>query len=894
MKRASAFLLLCAACATAPVAQTSPAPASTPPAADPKPPALRLPPDVVARSNRLELTVVPEQPKLSGKIRIEAEVKQSTGVVWLNATDLEVKSAKLAGAPARVIRGDDDFIGLVAEKPLPVGALNIDVEFTAGIDHQRSRGVYAEKEGADTYAYTFFEAIDARRAFPCFDEPGSKVPWKLVLHVKKTDVALANTPIELEADEPDGMKEVQFETTPPLPSYLVAFVVGPFEVVDGGSAAGVPIRFIVPKGRESELGWAKESTPKSLAALVAWFGAGYPFKKLDVAVVPRFWGTMEHPGLVAMGQPLTLIRPEEATRERKQSYLNILSHEVAHYWFGDWVTTAWWNDTWLNEALGEWMDLIITDAAMPSWQVMDERVDQARRAMSTDELLTTRAIRQPVESKEAIEASFDGDITYLKGSSVLRMFEAAIGAPKWQAFIRRYLGAHQWGNATADDFVAAMKADLGAQAADGFNSFLTQPGVPLVMGELSCKGQPTLSLSQKRSLPQGVKEPGAPEAWPVPVCLRYGDAKTSHRTCVQLSPVAGGHIELPLEGKCPTWVLLNDDARGYYRSAVDAKLVRELFTKGSALAKQVKPSVAERKMLMADVHSAVTRGDLGVVEALALGPLAVNDPSDRVALDAVELMALREDVLDDAAYAKAMTFYLQTFGPLARKLTWKRGKDDSDDRHKLRQRALAIAVHADEPVLLAEGAKLARAWLDDPKKAGLEDDLVPLALQAAAKHGDETLYERYLAAARGASDRNQKQRLLVALAGFTEPKLVARTLELTRGTADFDVRETFPILMSLPYERQARAQAWAWAQKNLDALLSKMRNDEASWLLGAFPEAFCDAQHRAELDALLTPRAAKIDGAQAQVSRGLENVDRCIAKEARDKDAIAAFLAAIK
>ncbi|MFT3839671.1 MAG: M1 family metallopeptidase [Myxococcaceae bacterium] len=886
-------LTLCACATTAPAPATAaadPAPAAAAPKEKPKPPALRLPGDVWPNSYALELTVLPEEPHFSGKITIEATVKQETAVVWLNSTGLQIKVARLGGQQAAVLDGGEDFIGLQPATPLKPGTVRIEVEYSGAIDHEKSRGLYAEKEGADTYAYTFFEPIDARRTFPCFDEPSAKVPWKLTLHVKKEHLALANAPIELEAGEPNGMKEVQFQQTPPLPSYLVAFVVGPFELIDGGAVSGVPIHFIIPKGRAPELSWAKEITPKSVKALIDWFGSGYPYKKLDVAVVPRFWGTMEHPGIVAMGQPLSLIRPEQETRERKQRYLLILSHELAHYWFGDWVTTAWWNDTWLNEALGEWVDLPITDTAMPSWGVMEERTEIARAAMNADELPSTQAIRQPVETKEAIAASFDGDITYAKGATVLRMYESLAGPQKFQAFIRRYLQAHQNANATADDFLAAMKTDLGDQVSDGFRSFITQPGVPLVTGELDCSGKPLLRLKQRRSLPQGVAEPGAPLAWPVPVCVRTFDGKKSERTCTTLSSKPGDVTSLELPGaKCPSWVMLNDGAWGYYRSAVDLKLLRALFTKGSTEAKQVQPSVSERKMLLSDVRSAVRRGDVGVVDALELAPLAAADPSDRVAIDALELGALRTDVLDDDWFAKAKKYQLKTFGPLAKRLGWKRGADDTDDKHRLRQRALWAALYAKDPALLAEGAKLAAAWLKDPKTAGIDDELVPLALFAAAQSGGPALYDQLREAAKHAVDREHTQRLLVALGWFEDPKLVERSLALPLGS-EFDLRETSAVVQVLLEGRNTRAQAWAWVQQNLDGMLAKMRSDESGWLLGGIAETFCDEAHRKEAAALLEPRAAKIDGAQALVTRGLEGSDRCIRQEARDREAIRKFL----
>ncbi|HET9991203.1 MAG TPA: M1 family metallopeptidase, partial [Kofleriaceae bacterium] len=380
-----AFVLFALAACSAPAGSSAPtavAPSPVPPpvpvtapASDPAPPAFRLPGDVLPVRAKLDLTIIPDQPKAHGEISIAAKLVRPTRVVWLNANGLTIEKATLAGAPARVIHGGEQFLGLAADRDLPA-TFDIDIVYTAPIATDKSVGIYSVAEGGKSFAYTFFEAIDARRAFPCFDEPAFKIPWQLTFHVRRDQLARGNTPIVKETDEGTDMKKVELAETVPLPSYLVAFMVGPFDDIDDGVAGRIqtPVHFIVPPGHREELAYAKQITPKVLAALETYFDMDYPFGKLDVAVVPRFWGTMEHPGIVAMGQPLTLIKPSEDTREREEGYTNILAHEMGHYWFGDLVTMAWFDDTWLNEAFGEWLDLIITDAVRPEWHVLDGRV----------------------------------------------------------------------------------------------------------------------------------------------------------------------------------------------------------------------------------------------------------------------------------------------------------------------------------------------------------------------------------------------------------------------------------------------------------------------------------------------------------------------------------------
>lgn len=873
---------------TAPPAKPgpSPLPAAVVRPSDPTPPALRLPGDVHPTKYTLDLTILPDQPTATGRVTIDTEVARPTRVVWLNATDLAITKATIGGRAARVVPGGEDFVGLTLDSELAAGATTLAIDFTAKIDPTKSRGIYSEKEGADTYAYTFFEPVDARRAFPCFDEPAYKVPWQLTFHVKKDHVARANAAIVRETDEPNGMKRVELAPSKPLPSYLVAFMVGPFEVVDGGVGGRIktPIHFIIPKGRGTELRWAKEVTPRVVAALEDYFDMDYQYGKLDVAVVPRYWGTMEHPGIVAMGQPLTLIRPEQETRSRKRQYANILAHELGHYWFGDLVTMAWWDDTWLNEALGEWLDMIITDNVEPKWRYRDDRVGISLEAMQSDEALSTHAMRQPVTTREGIGASFDNGITYFKGASLFRMFEASVGPDKWRDTMRAYMRAHAWGNATADDLLATISDKLGPQTASAIRTFLDQPGVPLITAKLSCAGKTgKLALHQQRALPAGVKDTIPNRTWTVPVCVRYGDTTAQQRACVNLETSDG---ELALD-RCPTWFVLNADATGYYRSSVDPVIAKALLTPTSAIAKAAKPTAAEKMMIVSDLRAMVDRDELAFDKLLELVPLVAADPDDKVAGWSFEAASFRSDALDDTLYAKAKKYYTKTFGARAKQLGWTRAKTDSDERHELR-RSFVPAVAVEDPALSKQAGVLADRWLED--HTGVDDDLVNAVLGTAAAHGDSARFDRYLASAKTARDRTDQQRILSALGAFRDPAIAAKALDVVRGT-EFDLRESLTILYRVVFQRETRGVGAKFVSEQIDALLARMRDDEASWFLGALAGGTCTTEMRTKMAELVTPRAAKYSGADIAVKRGLEQSQQCIANAARQLPALQRFLA---
>jgi len=392
---------------------------------EPQPPRLRLPDSVRPVRYALDLTLLPAEPTYSGTVTIDLDVRETVRQVWLHAQDLQVTQARILSngrtLEARAVTASEGRLGVLLPETLGTGPAQLLLSFTGRADRERSQGLYAVEEGGEPYLYTFFEPIDARRAFPCFDEPGFKVPWRLRFTVKQEHVALANHAIVSEEPLPGGLKRVTYAESRPMPSYLVAFVVGPFELVDAGTVgrAHVPLRFIVPRGRGPETAYAASVTPRIVTLLEDFFDQTYPYEKLDVAVVPHFWGTMEHSGIVALGQPLTLIRPGEETLQRRKSYVNIAIHELAHYWFGNVVTCRWWDDTWLNESLTTWLDHKLTGQFDPAWEfALEGQANSAAHALETDSLITSPAVRKPITTNDDIIGAFDNGTTYSKGSSL--------------------------------------------------------------------------------------------------------------------------------------------------------------------------------------------------------------------------------------------------------------------------------------------------------------------------------------------------------------------------------------------------------------------------------------------------------------------------------------------
>jgi len=876
-------------CAHAPEAPTA-APVSAAPAwPEPQPPALRLPKSVQPTRYALDLKLLPAEPTFSGSVAIDVDVSEPVRQLWLHGQDLEISEARVeAGGrtlEARAVTASEGRLGLLLPEELAPGKARIHLGFTGQVDRERSQGLYAVEEGGEPYLYTFFEPVDARRAFPCFDEPGFKVPWTLRFTVKEEHVALANHPIVSRESLPGGLARVTFAESKPMPSYLVAFVVGPFDVVDAGTAGrnAAPLRFIVPRGRGAETAYAASVTPRIVTLLEDFFDMPYPYEKLDVAVVPRYWGTMEHPGLVALGQPLTLIRPGEETLARRRWYVNIANHELGHYWFGNIVTCNWWDDIWLNESLTSWLDRKTVDPFDPSWGFgLEQSTQSTFFALDTDTLEATLPVRKPANTHDEVLNSFDNGTTYAKGSAIIDMFEAWLGEERMRDLLRRHIKKHEWGVATSEDFAATLSAAASPDVARAFRSFIDQPGAPRIAAELQCQpGAPAkLKLTQERYVPAG-SATRKDQTWFIPVCVRAGSGKTSERTCTMLTGATG---ELELPGKsCPSWVLLNAGGTGYYRSGYTREqLARVLAAPEPAL------TVRERLALLADMEAGVKKGDLPLGDVLRYVPTTAKADHRLVMQRGAGLLALvHEDRLSDDERARYRSWVAAMYGPRARALGWEPKPGDDDAVKSLRPNLLGLAaLRGEDPALVREANRLVKAWLAERKS--VHPEAVPLALAVAARNGDKAFFDTLVARARATEDRTERSRVFTTLGAFRDPALVREALALVSGS-EFDLRDTRPILAGAFMAPRTKALAWAFYQEHFDALASRMRSDEVAGLIGLVG-TLCDETSAAEAESFLAPRAAKLENAPHALTRALESIRLCAASSTLNEQSVKDFL----
>ncbi len=851
-----------------------------------QPPQMRLPDQVTPLRYSLEMTLAPAADEYAGTVAIELQVKAATRLLWINGDGLTIDAASLTSGgvnyPARARSEPRDFIALAFADEIPAGPATLTLRFRGTFALKETRGLFKQNEAGEWYVFTQFEPMHARRAFPCFDEPGRKTPWQIALKVRREHAAVANTPVRTEAVLDDVYKLVTFEVTRPLPTYLVAFAVGPFDFVDGGRAGRnrTALRYIVPKGRADEARYARAVTPRILEALEDYIGTAYPFEKLDSLVIPATvsFGAMENAGLITYAGNIMLAGAAEETIRFKQRYASIAAHELAHQWFGNLVTMAWWDDVWLNESFATWLSNKVLDRLYPEWQWQANRVAERAQAMDVDILTTARRIRQPVENRNDLANAFDR-ITYQKGASVLAMFEAWTGEQRFGDGVRRYLGLHAWGNATARDFVAALARDE-PQLAPAFESFIEQAGIPLITVALRCEGAPQLRLSQDPF--RGPGRTGRIAArWQVPVCVRYR-AGAQELTACSLVGGAGASLALAGIASCPDWIMPDQAAAGYYRSRLAPGLTASLSRATPLLA------VPEQVGFLDNAAALARNGEEPMADVLALAlRLSQHERREVVESSTYVVGMLGDDIVPPRLRSARAQLIEQFYGNRLRRLGYRPRPADDDNTNLLRAALIGFSSlrGADESAR-AEMRAATQRWLED--NSVIDGLLVEPMLKAAAAGGDRVLFERLAAAAKQATNRRERGYLLTALGHFRDGAILQAALQIILADT-FEGRDAIAILQAALANDATRRQAFDFMRANYAALEARLPR-EFTARFPSWTAELCTVADRDGMAAFFRPRMVNVEGGPRNLAQALERVDLCVAFKAAQQAGVAAFL----
>jgi alanyl aminopeptidase len=731
----------------------------------------RLDQDVVPVSQAIALELDPRQPDYTGSVEIVIDVKKPIRSFRLHADELELDALTLtgqgsSGKPMTLTATTvaDGQIKIVAPREIPKGRQQIHIDFHNNFDTQ-AKGLYRLKVADTWYAFTQFEAIEARGAFPCWDEPGYKIPYRITLTVPVTDSAIANTAVESEVEH-DGKRTTVFATTRPLPSYLLAVASGPFEFVTIPGTS-VPARVVTTKGQSGLTGQAVAMTPKIMAALEKYFGSRMPYEKLDLLAVPEYWyGAMENPGAITFVDRLLLLDPTNISDAARDRLAVVTAHEIAHMWFGDLVTMAWWDDLWLNESFASWMEDKITAEVFPEFNAPVDQLKSAQRVMGLDSLLSTRAMRQPVASMDSLLQSADA-LAYSKGSAVLQMVEMWIGPEAFRAGVLSYLKAHADANATADDLWNALSAASNQDVKAVLTTFLDQPGVPLVTVEPLSGGQ--VKLKQARFLNAGAVAP-RPQLWRIPVALRYPDGSGTKTQRVLLTKA---EQIVALDTKTtPAWIHPNADEVGYYRWSVPPAMFASLAAEAGRVL-----DTRERVGFLGNASALLSTGRLRGDDYVKVLETFASDPDPEVVGNVVAgLATIRETFFAEGHEEAFAPFVRRTLAPALQRFGRAKSSGEPETVTVLRPRLLAALGDAgrDEGVLTAMEA-LARAYVADP--ASVEPSLADTAIELSAIRGDAKLFDLYRQRFEAAKIPAERRRFLSALGNFRDPALTDRALD---------------------------------------------------------------------------------------------------------------------
>jgi alanyl aminopeptidase len=589
---------------------------------------------------------------------------------------------------------------------------------------------------------------------------------------------------------------------------------------------------------------------------------------------------MENPGLITFGSTLLLSGATGDSIHRRRSFVSTLVHELAHQWFGNLVTAAWWDDIWLNESFAEHVMLDVTASWKPEWEIGLERVSTRIGAMSSDSLTSARRIREPIVTNDDIANAFDG-ITYGKGASVIDMFEAWVGRETFQRGVRSYLAKHAWGNATATDFLAAISEAAGKDVATPFRTFLDQPGAPVVRFELSCptKGPPSLALSQKRALPVGSTGDAA-KTWQVPLCVRWSAKGKEGRACTLLAEEKGA---LPLEGACPDWLVPNAGYEGYFRAHLEGPLsLVDTFRQGGGAV-----SASERIGLLDDVSALVRSGELDLSVSLTAAELA-SRANDRYVLGSALALASQpgDDLLPEKLRGKHEAWVRALFSKKLATLGLTPKKTDDEDTRLLRTDLIAtLGWVGKDAALQAEARKRTEAWLVDRKAA--HPDVLNTFVLLAGYTADAALHEKLLVAAKAETDRGDRGRLIGAVAETNDRAMVKAQLPLVL-TQTFDTREAMRLLWGAAGNFSTRDLAMEFLQTHWDTLMTLLPKDSGARLVW-LSDSFCDARSRDDVKAFFDGRSTKYLGGPRNFALAMESIDLCIAWRARQRDSAIAF-----
>ncbi|TNE40660.1 MAG: M1 family peptidase [Alphaproteobacteria bacterium] len=862
----------------------------------------QLPDGVAPTHYAIDLTLVPEADGFDGVVVIDISVTTSLDHIFLHAEELDLQKitlhsgADLIGAVVASQEGKDGETRLTLPQVIEPGAYQLRFEYRAAYSTQLD-GIYKVMEKGEAYLTSQMETISARRAMPSFDEPRFKVPFDITITALQEDVVVTNTPVKFAVSAGEGLVTYEFEQTKPLPTYLLAFVVGPYDVKEGAPIAPrgkrtdpIPLRAIATKGNGEKTQEMLAVTQAIVHKFEDEFDAPYPYAKLDLIAVPDYaFGAMENAGAIVFREKFLLI-DDQSSFEARRSAIGVLAHEVAHQWFGDLVTPVWWNDAWLNESFATWASAKGAGAAAVGYGFELSGRKNGMYVMTVDQRPSVRPVRLPILSNNDIVNAFDY-ISYAKGSAVLGMFENYIGPDTFREGVRLHFERHAFGVATFDDFVASLADGTQHQEIIGaFNSFILQPGLPIIDFEVNCEaGASRVRARQKRFSVLGADEV-EPQQWQIPICYRT-DAGES---CVLMTEE---EQSFELGDHCPTYFMPNAEAYGYYRWSVDPTSLEKMMASFDKLSELEGASVANNQKAWFDA-GLVSFGQLVETSRAFLA----NDSATIAASPLGLLGTVSRHAVDEENEAAMRALLLDLLGPKMKEtgLYANTPADQADPTGVANLRktlAGMLAFVARDEALRAELNDLGKAALSfGGAEQGLAVEVVGirhLALAVAAQENGKAYSDALLAAFKGSDDGNFRADILYALAHIDDPEHLRSILDEVTLAEWTRQNESSQLVDNALLYSQAREVAWAWLSEedHVTQLALRLPNF-ARGGVARLGNDVCDAEGREAYIALMEANYDVLDGAPREVAQGVEKINHCLALKEAIRADVDAYLSA--
>lgn len=841
----------------------------------------RLDKNVIPTFQLINLTLNPDSANYSGSTTIELDVINPTASFRFHSEALNLLSLTLKDAnneyPVTYEIIEPDQLTLTAEKSLEPGKYTLHIEFT---NEYNTQGVslYRTESGDESYLFTQMEDMEAREAFPCWDEPEYKFPFQMILTVPKDDYPIVNTPIESQKELDNGWIEYTFETTKPLPTYLLAICLGPFDLVDLPYET-VPIRIVTAKGKGHLTELCAELTPPILKWQEEYFNLPYPYKKLDLIAVPEFWpGGMENAGAITFTERAIVIDPANVTMSSRRRLANLMAHELAHMWFGDLVTMEWWDDLWLNEAFATWMATKTLVNVFPEFDYDISRVNSTDRVMSSDARPTAEAIRKPIDENSDLLGNIGA--VYNKGEAILNMFEISIDENNFRNGVIDYINANSWGSATAADLWKALSENSNAAYSlpEAMATFTDQPGVPLVTCTKNEDG--SYQLSQTRFKNYGQADLPF-ENWHIPINIKYKTEQgiQNHSLLLMESSVS---VELPADGKIE-WVLPNLDFKGYYRWNVSTEMMFDLAENSSAYL-----TPRERIGYLNNLSALLKAGVIGGDDFLdAIGRFKDDDHPQVIssvmnALGSVEGYFVVDSLQDSfAAYVR------HTLKPAMDKIGLTATENEDNYYSVVRPSLLGwLAYTGKDSVSIRFAHNLFEKYLNDPQS--VDPSLVSISNQIACRHGKKELFGHCMKKFEEAKTPRDRGLYLSALGAFENKELQKEALAYVfNGSLKLQEIGTIPRGIASTSE-EAADMVFDWVMANFEELKSNIPPIYHPYLV--YYGGGCSQTRLTKAQQFFSLSENTSEGIAGQLEKLGVSVNDCISLREREGDKVAQYL----